>query len=60
MLDNKCKLCDQQINTPFHDCYRREHYQWNMDIIGVPGVEVSHVLHWEGQVGMHNDCAEML
>lgn len=20
---------------------RREHYQWNMDIIGVPGVEAS-------------------
>jgi len=22
---------------------RREHFQWNMDIIGVPGVEVSFV-----------------
>lgn len=22
---------------------RREHYQWNMDIIGVPGVEASSV-----------------
>ncbi len=20
---------------------RKEHYQWNMDVIGVPGVEVS-------------------
>ena len=25
---------------------RREHYQWNMDIIGVPGVEASFGNHF--------------
>lgn len=35
---------------------RREHYQWNMDIIGVPNVTVSplHGVFFLGSIAIHS------